>query len=139
MPGMARRRTAAISGDPAGEQAGPGLSIRLDPAPGLRIGPGKVRLLEEIGRNGSISAAGRALGMSYRRAWELVEDLNRGLGRPVVETAAGGAGGGGTRLTRLGERVIREYRSIEAEAHAAALPRLLALLRPEEDGEPGGA
>ncbi|WP_408906434.1 winged helix-turn-helix domain-containing protein [Roseomonas mucosa] len=86
---MARRRTAAISGDPAGEQAGPGLSIRLDPAPGLRIGPGKVRLLEEIGRNGSISAAGRALGMSYRRAWELVEDLNRGLGRPVVETAAG--------------------------------------------------
>ncbi|MDT8267359.1 LysR family transcriptional regulator, partial [Roseomonas sp. DSM 102946] len=133
------RRTAAISGDPAGEQAGPGLSIRLDPAPGLRIGPGKVRLLEEIGRNGSISAAGRALGMSYRRAWELVEDLNRGLGRPVVETAAGGAGGGGTRLTRLGERVIREYRSIEAEAHAAALPRLLALLRPEEDGEPGGA
>lgn len=136
---MARRRTAAISGDPAGEQAGPGLSIRLDPAPGLRIGPGKVRLLEEIGRNGSISAAGRALGMSYRRAWELVEDLNRGLGRPVVETAPGGAGGGGTRLTRLGERVIREYRSIEAEAHAAALPRLLALLRPEEDGEPGGA
>ncbi|MDT8275984.1 LysR family transcriptional regulator [Roseomonas mucosa] len=139
MSGMARRRTAAISGDPAGEQAGPGLSIRLDPAPGLRIGPGKVRLLEEIGRNGSISAAGRALGMSYRRAWELVEDLNRGLGRPVVETAAGGAGGGGARLTRLGERVIREYRSIEAEAHAAALPRLLALLRPEEDGEPGGA
>lgn len=136
---MARRRTAAISGDPAGEQAGPGLSIRLDPAPGLRIGPGKVRLLEEIGRNGSISAAGRALGMSYRRAWELVEDLNWGLGRPVVETAAGGAGGGGARLTRLGERVIREYRSIEAEAHAAALPRLLALLRPEEDGEPGGA
>ena len=136
---MARRRTAAISGDPAGEQAGPGLSIRLDPAPGLRIGPGKVRLLEEIGRNGSISAAGRALGMSYRRAWELVEDLNRGLGRPVVETAAGGAGGGGARLTRLGERVIREYRSIEAEAHAAALPRLRALLRPEEDGEPGGA
>ena len=85
---MAGRRTAAISGDPAGEQAGPGLSIRLDPAPGLRLGPGKVRLLEEIGRNGSISAAGRALGMSYRRAWELVEDLNRGLGRPVVETAA---------------------------------------------------
>ena len=130
---MARRRTAATSG----EQAGPGLSIRLAPAPGLRIGPGKVRLLEEIGRNGSISAAGRALGMSYRRAWELVEDLNRGLGRPVVETSAGGAGGGGARLTRLGERVIREYRAIEAEAQAAALPRLLALLR--EDGETGGA
>nr|WP_145144706.1 LysR family transcriptional regulator [Roseomonas gilardii] len=131
MPGMARRRTVATSG----EQAGPGLSIRLDLAPGLRIGPGKVRLLEAIDRNGSISAAGRALGMSYRRAWELVEDLNRGLGRPVVETAAGGAGGGGARLTRLGERVIREYRSIEAEAQAAALPRLLALLRHEEDGE----
>jgi len=105
----------------------PGLSIRLDLGQGLRIGPGKVRLLEEIGRAGSISAAGRALGMSYRRAWELVEALNTGLGRPVAETAAGGAGGGGARLTPLGEAVVRTYRAIEAEANAAAAAPIAAL------------
>ena len=70
------------------------LSIRLDLASGVRIGPGKVAVLEEIARSGSISAAGRALRMSDRRTWELVEDLNRNLGTPVVETAAGGSGGG---------------------------------------------
>ena len=71
------------------------LSIRIDLASGARIGPGKVALLEEIGRCGSISGAGRALKMSYRRAWDLVEELNRQLGASVVSTAAGGAGGGG--------------------------------------------
>ena len=115
----------------SGAEAGPRLSIRLDLGDGLRIGPGKVRLLEEIGRAGSISAAGRALGRSYRRAWELVEALNRGLGQPVAETAAGGAGGGGARLTPLGEAVVASYRAIEAEANAAAAPRLAALARRE--------
>ena len=76
------------------------LSIRVDLAGGARIGPGKVAVLEEIARSGSISAAGRTLRISYRRTWELVEDLNRSLGTPVVETAAGGSGGGGTVLTR---------------------------------------
>src|ERR1700748_191999 len=76
------------------------LSIRLDLASGARIGPGKVAVLEEIARSGSISAAGRALKMSYRRTWELVEELNRTLGTPVVETAAGGSGGGGAVLAR---------------------------------------
>jgi len=109
--------------------ATPRLSIRLDLGHGLRIGPGKVLLLEEIGRAGSISAAGRALGMSYRRAWELVEALNKGLGRPVLETAAGGAGGGGARLTPLGEAVVSAYRGIEAEANGTAAPRLEALAR----------
>ena len=118
------RRRAAETGE-----EGPRLSIRLDLGAGLRIGPGKVRLLEEIGRAGSISAAGRALGMSYRRAWELVEALNTGLGQPVAETAAGGAGGGGARLTPLGEAVVRTYRSIEAEANAGAAARLEALAR----------
>jgi molybdate transport system regulatory protein len=107
----------------------PNLSIRLDLGGGLRIGPGKVRLLEEIGRAGSISAAGRALGMSYRRAWELVEALNLGMGRPVAETAAGGAGGGGARLTELGQAVVQAYRAIEAEANATAADRLAELLR----------
>ncbi|MBP0494606.1 winged helix-turn-helix domain-containing protein [Pararoseomonas indoligenes] len=109
----------------------PRLNLRLDLGGGLRVGPGKVRLLEEIGRAGSISAAGRALGMSYRRAWELVEALNRGFGAPVAETTAGGAGGGGARLTALGEEVVRTYRAIEAEANAAAGPRLAALARRE--------
>jgi len=107
----------------------PRLSLRLDLGGGLRIGPGKVRLLEEIGRAGSISAAGRALGMSYRRAWELVEALNTGLGQPVVETAAGGVGGGGARLTGLGEAVVRTYRAIETDANASAKDRLAALSR----------
>lgn len=109
--------------------APPALSIRLDLSEGTRIGPGKVRLLEEIGAHGSISAAGRALRMSYRRAWELVEAMNRGLGTPVVETAAGGAGGGGARLTPAGQAVIAQYRAIEAEANALAASRLAALLR----------
>ncbi|MFC7554430.1 winged helix-turn-helix domain-containing protein [Pseudoroseomonas wenyumeiae] len=95
----------------------------------MRIGPGKISLLEEIGRSGSISAAGRALKMSYRRAWELVEDLNRGLGTPVVETAAGGAGGGGARLTLAGEAVISHYRAIEAESNHSAGQRLAQLAR----------
>lgn len=106
----------------------PRLIIRLDLG-GVRIGPGKVSLLEEIGRSGSISAAGRALKMSYRRAWELVEDLNRGLGTPVVETAAGGAGGGGARLTPAGEAVISHYRTIEAESNHLASQRLAQLAR----------
>src|ERR1700751_5080135 len=88
------------------------LSIRLDLASGARIGPGKVAVLEEIARSGSISAAGRALKMSYRRTWELVEELNRTLGTPGVETAAGGSGGGGTVLTKAGRSVVNSYRSI---------------------------
>jgi molybdate transport system regulatory protein len=106
----------------------PSLSLRIHLGP-RRLGPGKVALLEAIGREGSISGGARALKMSYRRAWELVEALNRGFGAPVAETAAGGAGGGGARLTALGEEVVRTYRAIEAEANAAAAPRLAALAR----------
>jgi molybdate transport system regulatory protein len=103
--------------------------IRIDLACGARIGPGKVALLEAIGRTGSISAAGRALRMSYRRAWELVEDLRSHLGAPVVTTAAGGSGGGGARLTAVGEAIIAEYRALEAQTTAAAAPRLAAMTR----------
>jgi len=94
------------------------LILRVDLASGARVGPGKVALLEAIARSGSISAAGRALRMSYRRAWELVEDLNRGLGTPVVATAAGGTGGGGARLTEAGATLIAQYRALEAAAQA---------------------
>jgi molybdate transport system regulatory protein len=105
------------------------LSIRLDLACGARIGPGKVAVLEEIGRSGSISAAGRALRMSYRRTWELVEDLNRTLGVPVVETAAGGSGGGGAVLTAVGKTVIERYRALEMDTALAARKHLLAINR----------
>jgi len=105
------------------------LSIRLDLASGARIGPGKVAVLEEIARSGSISAAGRALHMSYRRTWELVEDLNRSLGTPVVETAAGGSGGGGAVLTRAGKAIVERYRAIELDTALAARKHLLALHR----------
>ena len=105
------------------------LSIRLDLASGARIGPGKVAVLEEIARSGSISAAGRALHMSYRRTWELVEDLNRSLGTPVVETAAGGSGGGGAVLTRAGKAIVERYRAIEMDTALAARKHLLALHR----------
>ena len=109
--------------------AGDRLNIRIDLAGGLRIGPGKIAVLEEIGRSGSISAAGRALRMSYRRTWELVEDLNKGLGAPVVETAAGGSGGGGTVLTPAGKAIIERYRAIEMDTAVAARKHLLALNR----------
>jgi molybdate transport system regulatory protein len=109
--------------------AGDRLNIRIDLAGGLRIGPGKIAVLEEIARSGSISAAGRALRISYRRTWELVEDLNNGLGTPVVETAAGGSGGGGTVLTSAGKAVIERYRAIEMDTAVAARKHLLALNR----------
>jgi molybdate transport system regulatory protein len=119
-----RKKTSEQPGN-----AGDRLNIRIDLAGGLRIGPGKVAVLEEIARSGSISAAGRALRMSYRRTWELVEDLNTGLGSPVVETAAGGSGGGGTVLTPAGKAVIERYRAIEMDTAVAARKHLLALNR----------
>ena len=89
-----------------------------------RLGPGKIRLLEAIGRTGSISRAGRALDMSYRRAWLLVDDMNRCFREPVVATKPGRARGGGAALTAFGRELIGKYRSIEAQAMASARPQL---------------
>jgi molybdate transport system regulatory protein len=111
------------------KKAGDRLSIRIDLASGAQIGPGKIAVLEEIARSGSISAAGRALKMSYRRTWELVEDLNKNLGTPVVETAAGGSGGGGAVLTKAGKAVVSSYRAIEMDTALAARKHLQALNR----------
>lgn len=97
------------------------------------LGPGKAELMEHIRATGSISAAGRTMGMSYKRAWLLVEELNAAFTGPLISSARGGAGGGGTGLTPLGEEVLSLFRSIEAEAQAAAtagIDRLEALLRP---------
>jgi molybdate transport system regulatory protein len=79
-----------------------------------RLGPGKIDLLEAIGRTGSISAAGRELGMSYRRAWLLVDAVNGMFRTPVVTAAAGGAHGGGAQLTDFGRDLVAAYRRIEA-------------------------
>jgi molybdate transport system regulatory protein len=104
------------------------LSLRID-LPGGRIGPGKIALLEAIDREGSISAAGRALGMSYKRAWDLVDQLNGLVGTPVVATSPGGYRGGGAVLTDAGRGLVADYRAIERAAARAAEPRLGALLK----------
>ena len=96
------------------------LSIRLDLTSGDRIGPGKIALLEAIRATGSISAAARKIGMSYRRAWLLVEQINDSLQQPAFTAATGGRQGGGAALTRSGERVIELYRSIEDIARSSA-------------------
>ncbi|MDP4021931.1 LysR family transcriptional regulator [Methylobacterium sp. NEAU 140] len=106
----------------------PRLSLRVDLGPDHRLGPGKVRLLEGIAAHGSIAAAGRALGMSYRRAWCLVEAMNAGFGRPVVEAQVGGRAGGGARLSPFGAEVVAQYRAAEAAASAAAAPFLARLV-----------
>jgi len=90
----------------------------------VAIGPGKADLLQAIARTGSISAAARAMGMSYRRAWLLVDALNAAFRRPLVETAAGGRRGGGARVTELGEEVLRRYRAMEVRAARAVAPEL---------------
>jgi len=100
--------------------AGTNLTIRIDLASGARIGPGKIALLEAIRSTGSISAAARTLGMSYRRAWLLVEEVNRTLREPAVTTESGGARGGGAVVTAVGEQVVDLYRIIEAQARTAA-------------------
>ena len=115
-------------------RAAPEFQFRLRIVKGedIAVGPGKVDLLEAIGATGSISAAAKALGMSYRRAWLLVDTMNRCFTQPVVAAEAGGARGGGTRLTTTGAEVVRCYRSAEskaAKAGASDLAALAALLR----------
>lgn len=97
----------------------------------MMIGPGKAQLLEGIAREGSISAAGRAMGMSYKRAWQLVETMNAGFVAPVVESTRGGAQGGGAHLTETGQAVLTAYRALEArvtEAGSAEIAALAALV-----------
>jgi molybdate transport system regulatory protein len=111
---------------PAAAQA-PALNIRVDLGQEVALGPGKVRLMELIAEHGSISAAGRAMGMSYRRAWLLVDSLNKAFRAPLVASRAGGRKGGGAGLTALGKSVVDHYRAIEAETTASARASLRAL------------
>ena len=105
----------------------PCLSIRIDLDTERSIGPGKIRLLENILSCGSISAAGRAMNMSYRRAWLLVDEINRICRRDAVERQAGGKKGGGATLTPLGLSLVTRYRKIERSAEVAARQELRAL------------
>jgi len=113
------------------QDAAPRLRIRIVFGERGMIGPGKADLLERIVRCGSIAAAGREMGMSYKRAWELIATLNTMFRAPLVESTRGGAGGGGAVLTDLGREVLAHYRGFEAEAarggaaHVEALQSLL--------------
>ncbi|HMN71293.1 MAG TPA: winged helix-turn-helix domain-containing protein [Rhodoblastus sp.] len=107
----------------------PSLSIRIDLDPDRRIGPGKIALLEQIREHGSISAGGRALDMSYKRAWDLVEEIGEVCGKPVVASRTGGPRGGGATLTPFGEALIEHYRQLERDVMKAAQPHLRALKR----------
>lgn len=94
--------------------ASPQIRVLLGSA--TAIGPGKANLIEAIARTGSISAAAREMGMSYRRAWELVDTMNRCFRSDIVRTATGGSGGGGAHVTKFGHDVVRRYRAIENKA-----------------------
>ena len=105
----------------------PTLSVRIDLDREGRIGPGKILLLENIREFGSISAAGRAMDMSYKRAWDLVDEINRICRRNAVERQTGGKNGGGAALTPFGESLVARYRRIERDAASAVRKELAAL------------
>ena len=107
-------RSAASRGARAGESARPQIRIMFRKA--IAMGPGKADLLRAIETTGSISAAARELGMSYRRAWLLVDTMNQCFRSPLVETLTGGQHGGGARVTELGQDVLRRYLEMEAKA-----------------------
>jgi molybdate transport system regulatory protein len=116
---MARMTRAESEERPAGR-----LRIRILLAAGEPFGPGKAELLEAIRDSGSIAAAGRRMGMSYQRAWDLVAAMNAHFREPVVAAAKGGARGGGTALTPFGVEILAAYREIEALAAEATAEKL---------------
>lgn len=119
-------------------QETPQLRIRVVFGPGAMMGPGKAELLERIGETGSIAAAGRDMGMSYKRAWQLVETLNAMFDAPLVVSMRGGSKGGGATVTEAGKAVLAEYRGLEAEAQKAGgahVSRLSGMLGDMSRGE----
>ena len=106
----------------------PSLSVRIDLTDDGRIGPGKIQLLENIETCGSISAAGRAMDMSYKRAWDLVDEINRICRQAAVQRQTGGKNGGGANLTSFGTSLVARYRKIERAA-ASAVRKDLQTLR----------
>jgi molybdate transport system regulatory protein len=106
-----------------------GAKLQVEVVPGVRIGPGKADLLQGIKQTGSISAAGRLIGMSYKRAWYLVDAMNGHFDRPLVEAIKGGRSGGGAKLTPLGEDVLDAFREMQAATDKAIAPILRRLRR----------
>jgi molybdate transport system regulatory protein len=104
----------------------PGLTLRVLTAKGPAMGPGKAELLERIMACGSISGAARGMGMSYRRAWQLVEAMNRDFAEPLVNTSTGGARGGGAEVSALGHRALALFRRMELRAAGAVSAGLAA-------------
>src|SRR6187402_1415323 len=113
----------------------PHAHIRLDFSGTCSLGPGKIGLLEGIERTGSLSAAARALGMSYRRAWLLLHATNEGFEEAVVELSVGGKDGGGTRLTAFGKQLIADYRGFESAVDALATKAFAAVRLSEKARE----
>jgi molybdate transport system regulatory protein len=103
---------------------------------GARLGPGKAQLLESVQDSGSISAAARALGMDYKRAWLLLDSINRAFSTPTVKRVAGGTGGGGAVLTPFGKKLLARYRRLEAAAQRMAAADLKALEK-QATSDPG--
>jgi len=107
----------------------PYLQLRVKFGPNAAFGPGKADLLEHIAATGSISAAARRMRMSYKRAWQLVDDMNGYFRAPLVETAAGGSAGGGAQLSATGTRVLAAYRKLQHTAATAARRELALFAR----------
>ncbi len=101
--------------------------MRITKGKTIALGPGKVSLLEAVREHGSISAAARSLDMSYRRAWLLIDELNRSLKSPATISKQGGQSGGGCVLTPVGESIIRLYRDIERTAETACAQQIASL------------
>ena len=109
--------------------------FRVDFSAQCAIGPGKVALLEAIGRCGSLSQAARHLRISYRRAWMLVEDLNVSFRKPLTAGSAGGKGGGGMLLTDFGRQVVAEYRLLERDIDRCLETRMQEATTQAREGE----
>ncbi|WP_144141838.1 LysR family transcriptional regulator [Paraburkholderia sp. BCC1884] len=103
--------------------------MRIRNGDAVALGPGKVDLLEAVREHGSISAAARSLDMSYRRAWLLIDELNRSLKSPATQSEQGGQSGGGCTLTPVGETIVRLYRNVEEEAARSCAKQIAELTR----------
>jgi molybdate transport system regulatory protein len=108
------------------------IRLRIDFGATSSVGPGKIVLLEQIARTGSLSQAARELGMSYRRAWQLLDDLNHSFNDAVARASVGGAGGGGVQLTAFGEKLIGAYREVEHAVLELTRSRFAGLLKEAE-------
>ena len=124
-----RKAAAETSKGNTAQERRAGMTIRVDFGAFGYLGPGKVQLLELIDKHGSISSAGKQMGMSYRRAWLLVDEINQTFREPLVEKQMGGSGGGGASLSALGRDVVARYRAIQKAAAKACAQDLTALTK----------